>query len=198
MALAGRCNSAPVPEQPAVRAPPGMRSERLGRPAASRCGVSCALLGSHSPQIAPRDHRKLWFWAAVAGPSQARRPRLGPHASPYAWASAGRGKACSLLYINALRYTPQNHPSTGGARFGSQSSRSYLHRVLARLTRPPPLTGRPLNPQSGVLQGATRCSRRRSRQVKLPPRRSIPCLARVEPARRLGSSRRPRRRQTLY
>ena len=131
MALAGRCNSAPVPEQPAVRAPPGVRSERLGRPAASRCGVSCTLLGSHSPQIAPRDHRKLWFWPAVAGPSQAIWPRLGPHASPYAWTSAGRGKACSLLYINALRYTPQNHPSTGGARFGSQSSRSYLHRVLA-------------------------------------------------------------------
>ena len=84
MALAGRCNSAPVPEQPAVRAPPGMRSDRLGRPAASRCGVSCTLLGSHSPQIAPRDHRKLWFWPAVAGPSQARWPRLGAHASPYA------------------------------------------------------------------------------------------------------------------
>ncbi len=92
-------------------------------------------LGSHSPQIAPRDHGKLWFWPAVAGPSQARRPRLGAHVSPYAWASAGRGKACSLLYINALRYTPQNHPSTGGARFGSQSSRSYLHRVLARSFR---------------------------------------------------------------
>ena len=53
MALAGRCNSAPVPEQPAVRAPSGVRSERLGRPAASRCGVSCTLLGSHSPQNRP-------------------------------------------------------------------------------------------------------------------------------------------------
>ena len=136
-ALAGRCNSAPLPEQPAVRAPPGMRGERLGRPAASRCGVSCTLLGSHSPQIAPRGHRKLWFWPAVAGPSQARWPRLGAHASPYAWASAGRGKACSLLYINALRYTPQNHPSTGGARFGSQSSHSYLHRVLTKYKQVP-------------------------------------------------------------
>ena len=34
--------------------------------------------------------------------------------------------------------------------------------------------------------------------VKLPPRRSSPCPARVEPACRPGSSRRPRRRQTLY
>ncbi len=48
------------------------------------------------------NYLEVWFWPAVAGPSQAIWPRLGAHASPYAWAAVGRGNARSLLYLSSI------------------------------------------------------------------------------------------------
>ena len=110
IALSGRCKSAPGPEHRAMRAPPGTRSGRLGRPSTSPCDVSCALLGSHSP---PHDPTRAGKTMALAGrckpqPSEmvlAGAPRIAL-CMPTGWAA---GRLQRVVHKHMVTYTSNRH-----------------------------------------------------------------------------------------
>ena len=110
IAPAGRYKSAPGPEHRAMRAPPGTRSGRLGRPSTSPCDVSCALLGSHSPQHDPTRAEKTMALAGRCRPQPSEMvPAGAPRIAlcmPTGWAA---GRLQRVVHKHMVTYTSNRH-----------------------------------------------------------------------------------------
>ena len=94
----------------AMRAPPGTRSGRLGRPSTSPCDVSCALLGSHSP---PHDPTRAEKTMALADRCRPHPSQMVPAGAPCialcmttGWAA---GRLQRVVHKHMVTYTSNRH-----------------------------------------------------------------------------------------